>query len=231
MRLTTIAGTAIAGAAAWSFPAIASHVPAVAALLDIPLRVDAADGVAVTFDDGPHPEGTPAVLEALARAGVLATFFVVGEQVRRHPSLVAETAAAGHRIALHGDTHRTHVRLAPHVFSEDLRRGHAAIAEATGREPEIHRPPYGVYSAASLAIVRRAGYRSMLWSRWGHDWSGKQTPATIADEVTEHLGPGDVLLLHDADHYADAGSWRATAAALPTVLGRIGEHGLTTVLV
>jgi peptidoglycan/xylan/chitin deacetylase (PgdA/CDA1 family) len=231
MRLATLAGAGIAGAAAWSLPAVASHVPAVAGLLDIPLRIDAADAVAVTFDDGPHPEGTPAVLEALAEAGAVATFFVVGEQVRRYPSLVAETAAAGHRIALHGDTHRTHVRLAPHKFGEDLGRGHAAIAGATGGEPEIHRPPYGVYSAASLAIVRRAGYRSMLWSRWGHDWSDRQTPATIADEVTEHLGAGDVLLLHDADHYADPGSWRATAAALPIVLGRIEEHGLKTVLV
>ena len=70
-----------------------------------------APGVALTFDDGPHPEGTPAVLEALARAGARATFFVVGEQVQRRPALVAEIAAAGHVVALHGYRHRLQLRL------------------------------------------------------------------------------------------------------------------------
>ncbi len=229
MRLSTATVTGAAVAAAWSLPSIASHVPSVASLLDIPLRIDAAQAVAITFDDGPHPEGTPAVLAALADAGAVATFFVVGEQVRRYPSLVAEAAAAGHQIELHGDTHRAHVRLSPRAVSEDLRRGHAAIAQATGREPQVHRPPYGIYSGASLGITRRANYRLLLWSRWGHDWSNRQTPQTICSEVTEQLASGDVLLLHDADHYSNKDSWKATAAALPAVLARIEALGLKTV--
>jgi peptidoglycan/xylan/chitin deacetylase (PgdA/CDA1 family) len=79
----------------WFVPAAAPIAPPVARLCRIPLRLDSAHGVAITFDDGPHPEGTPAVLEVLARAGTRATFFLVGEQVARYPSVAAEIAATG----------------------------------------------------------------------------------------------------------------------------------------
>ena len=120
-----------------------------AAALKLPRTVPAG-GVALTFDDGPHPEGTPAVLEVLARAGVRATFFVIGEQVRRRPELVARAAAAGHAIALHGDRHRLQLRMSAAAVAEDLKRGMAAIEDATGAPPAWHRPPFGIYSPAGL---------------------------------------------------------------------------------
>ena len=78
--------------------------------LAVPRRLGAAAGVALTFDDGPHPEGTPMMLEILARTGATATFFMVGEQVARRPELAAEVAAAGHLVALHGFHHRLQIR-------------------------------------------------------------------------------------------------------------------------
>src|SRR3954469_9959070 len=96
---------AAAAAAAWSAPALAPVSPGVAGVLGVRRRVDG-PGVALTFDDGPHPQGTPAVLEALAAAGAPATFFLVGEQVERRPALAREIADAGHEIALHGHRHR-----------------------------------------------------------------------------------------------------------------------------
>src|SRR6266540_3949028 len=90
------------------------------------------DGVALTFDDGPHAQGTPAVLEALAAAGARATFFLVGEQVERRPALAAEIAAAGHEVALHCHRHRNLLRLRPSQVSADLVRAVAVIGEATG---------------------------------------------------------------------------------------------------
>ena len=185
--------------------------------------------MALTFDDGPHPEGTPAVLEALERAGARATFFLVGEQVVRHPTLAAEVAAAGHGIAVHGHRHRNQLRLVPGALRTDLERAIAAIAAATGVMPTVYRPPYGIFSAGGLASVRRGGLDTLLWSRWGRDWAASATPESIAGGVTRDLAAGEVLLLHDADHYSVPGSWRATVAALPRVLEEITRRGLRTV--
>jgi peptidoglycan/xylan/chitin deacetylase (PgdA/CDA1 family) len=217
-----------AAAAAWSAPAAAAHVPALAGALRIARRVDGLPGVALTFDDGPHPAGTPAVLAALERAGARATFFVVGEQVRRDPSLAREIVAAGHAVALHGDRHRCQLRLTPGTLDDDLARVAATVADATGASPALYRPPYGVFSLAGLALVRRRGWRELLWSRWGRDWRARTTAAAIAGRAGRDLGAGDVILLHDADTYSAAGSWRRTAQALPAVLEAVWRAGLET---
>ncbi|MDX6474700.1 MAG: hypothetical protein QOH95_211, partial [Gaiellaceae bacterium] len=86
----------------WLVPALAAHAPRLAAAYGIECRLEADDRVALTFDDGPHPEGTPAVLDTLARHGASATFFLVGEQVARDPSLAREIVDAGHEVAAHG---------------------------------------------------------------------------------------------------------------------------------
>jgi peptidoglycan-N-acetylglucosamine deacetylase len=185
--------------------------------------------VALTFDDGPHPEGTPAVLEALAKLDATATFFLCGEQVERNPGLAAEIVAAGHTAAVHGHRHRNMLRLSPRTFVEDLERGIAAIEDAVGLRPELYRPPYGIFSYPGMVEVRARGLRSLLWSRWGHDWRAERSGAEIAAEATRELDGGDVLLLHDADHYSDPGCWRGTVAALPMVVERIRSAGLRPV--
>jgi peptidoglycan/xylan/chitin deacetylase (PgdA/CDA1 family) len=218
-----------AAAATWSLPAGAVHAPALAGALGIARRIDAPGGVALTFDDGPHPQGTPAVLDVLARAGARATFFLVGEQVARDPSLAAEIVAAGHAVALHGQRHRCQLRLTPRALREDLAQVAETVAAATGAEPPLYRPPYGVFSAAGLALVRRRGWRALLWSRWGCDWAAGVTPEAIAARATRGLSPGDVVLLHDADTYSTPDSWQRTAAALPAILDAVHGAGLRTV--
>lgn len=198
--------------------------------LGLPRRLPTTAGVALTFDDGPHPEGTPAMLEVLARAGAPATFFVVGEQVRRRPALMAEIAAAGHGIGLHGFRHRLQARLPAAVVREDLCRGVAAIEDAVGASPVLHRPPFGIYSPAGLAAVRAAGLRPLLWSRWGKDWRRRTTPRRIAERVLAGVLPGDVILLHDADFYSARGSHRRTAAALTPILRELDRRKVGTVL-
>jgi peptidoglycan/xylan/chitin deacetylase (PgdA/CDA1 family) len=206
----------------WAVPALAPLSPRVAAALGIPRRLDT-PGVMLTFDDGPHPQGTMAVLDALDAAGVAATFFMVGERVLAAPAVALEVAARGHAIALHGHRHRNLLRLTPAAVARDLDAGHDAIATATGVHPTLHRPPYGIYSWPALELVRERGYRPLLWSRWGHDWRRFTTPARIAREVTRDLAPGDVLLLHDGDDYSARDSWRRTVAALPRILDAL--HG------
>jgi peptidoglycan-N-acetylglucosamine deacetylase len=182
------------------------------------LRLPRADGVALTFDDGPHPEGTPAVLEALASAGAVATFFLVGEQVERWPEQAAAIVGAGHEVALHGYRHRVVLGRTPSALARDLDRAAALIAETTGRRPLFYRPPYGVFSSPALLLARRRGWIPFLWSRWGRDWSARQSPEAVARRVGAKLRAGDVVLLHDADYYSVPGSWRTTVAALPSVI-------------
>ncbi|HEX8855558.1 MAG TPA: polysaccharide deacetylase family protein [Thermoleophilaceae bacterium] len=223
-----VAALAVGAFAVNSLPGLAPLVAPVADVLGIARRIDRSPGVALTFDDGPHPDGTPGVLELLRRAGATATFFLAGEQVELRPALAAEIVAAGHGVGLHCHRHRNMLRLTPAQIADDLRRGAATIEDATGHSPRLHRPPYGIYTALGLAAVRTR-WRPLLWSRWGRDWRARISPHAIARMVTRDIGPGDVLLLHDADWYSAPGSWTRTLAALPEVLGAIEARGLKTV--
>jgi len=229
-----LGATAVAAGAAWTAPALAAVAAPACEALRIQRRLDATAaprGVALTFDDGPHPQGTPAVLEILASRGARATFFLVGEQVERDPGLAREIAAAGHAVALHGHRHRNLLRVAPRALAGDLDRGVAVIERATGAHVTRYRPPYGVFSAAGLVLARRRGWQPTLWSRWGRDWRRRTTPARIAATAVTGLVAGDVLLLHDADHYSAPGSWRRTVAALPMILDAIADRGLYAVAI
>jgi peptidoglycan-N-acetylglucosamine deacetylase len=221
---------ALAAAVAWSAPALAPVVPPVADALNVPRRLPPGTrGVALTFDDGPHPDGTPALLDLLHDAGARATFFLIGEQVERWPEIAERAAREGHVIALHGHRHRNLLRVPPRALAHDLERGARTIEQASGVAPALYRPPYGIFSPAGLAIARRRGYENLLWSRWGHDWRRVTTPERIASEVTRDLQDGDVLLLHDADHYSVPGSWRNTLAAMPRILDELERRDLKAV--
>jgi len=219
---------ALAGAT-HALPAAALYSAGQRRVLGVEQTTASGRGIALTFDDGPHPQGTPAVLEALARHDARATFFLVGEQVRRNPGLAAEIVAAGHDVALHCDRHRNLLRLTPWQVQADLSRALATIEDATGRGVTLYRPPYGVLNAAALAFARRHGWRTLLWTQWGRDWEARATAESISRLVTGGAGEGSVLLLHDADDYSSPGSWRRTAAALPAVLDTIARRGLTLV--
>lgn len=210
-------------------PALAPVVPGLAGALAVPTRQDGVEGVALTFDDGPHPQGTPAVLETLREHDATATFFLAGEQVVRRPALAAEIVAAGHRVELHCHRHRNLLRLSVREFLEDAERARVAIEEATGQAIADYRPPYGIFSAATLRAVRRRGWRPVLWSQWGRDWKRRATPQSIAHRSSSGIQAGDIVLLHDADYYSARGSWVRTAAALPLILAELESRELKTV--
>jgi len=208
-------------------PASAAVVPGVAKAFGIPTRIES-EGVLLTFDDGPHPDGTPAVLTELDRVGASAVFFVSGQQVERYPELVTEIVAAGHELGLHGYRHSTRLQWSARLLADDTRRARAAVADAAGLEPRLYRPPRGVFSLAGLRLIRELGLEPLLWSKWGRDWERRATPETITARATVCLEAGDVVLLHDADHYSAHGSWRATASAIGPIVSRIAAAGLQT---
>ena len=224
-----LGGLATLAMAAYALPALAAAWPPLRRPLGIEDRTASGGGYALTFDDGPHPQGTPAMLEILARAGARATFFLVGEQVQRDPALAREIVAAGHRVGLHCHRHRNLLRLTPPQVREDIARAQALIEDATGAGTECYRPPYGVLNASALRLARARGWRTLLWSHWGRDWEARATPGSIFALCTTGAGAGAVLLLHDADDYAAPGSWRRTAAALPRIIDALAQRGLHAV--
>jgi peptidoglycan/xylan/chitin deacetylase (PgdA/CDA1 family) len=190
-------------------------------------RVDA--GVALTFDDGPDPDCTPAVLEGLAEAGARAVFFLVGEQVEAHPELARRVADEGHVVALHGFRHVEHDELGAEVRA-DLERGAAAVAAPPGAEPRLYRPPYGRFGEESYRAAGELGLRPVYWSGWGGDWD--PIPAErIADLAIRDLFPGAILLLHDSARYATRPSAAPTAEALPAILAAMRDRDLEPVTV
>jgi peptidoglycan-N-acetylglucosamine deacetylase len=89
-------------------------------------------------------------------------------------------------------------------------------------------PPHGVFTLTGLRLIRSLGLEPLLWSKWGRDWERRATAATITQHATTSVRAGDVVLLHDADHYGTPGNWRATAAAVPQIADQIAAAGLQT---
>ena len=210
-------------------PAAAAFVPWLAQAFEIATRRPGRAGVLLSFDDGPHVEGTPAILAELERAGAKALFFVSGEQVERHPAIVRDVVAAGHELGLHGYRHQTRRQWTRRLLMDDTTRAIDALGSATGSAPLLYRPPHGVFSLSGVRAIRELGLEPLLWSKWGRDWQERATASSVARSATSQIAAGDVVLLHDADHYGARGSWRVTAAALPLVFAALERAGLDTV--
>lgn len=153
--------------------------------------------VALTFDDGPDPQRTPAVLDLLARQGVRATFFVVGARAEAHPELVRRMVAEGHVVGNHSYTHswRFPLRSLGRTV-EELRRTGEVLHRITGRQPRLFRPPFGVTNPTIARAVRRLGLDPVGWSIRSLDTMG-QSPERVAARILLRLHPGAVILLHD----------------------------------
>ncbi|MFJ8045690.1 polysaccharide deacetylase family protein [Kitasatospora sp. NPDC096147] len=183
--------------------------------------------VALTFDDGPDPRGTPLVLDRLDALGVRATFFVLGEMLEQSPDLGRELAARGHEVAVHGWHHRPQWLPSPARDTAELRRTVEAVTALCGVRPRWYRPPYGVLTTGLLAAARRSGLHPVLWTAWGRDWTAAATPASVYRTLRPGLRGGATVLLHDSDCTSAPGSWRATLDALPLLAARCGQLGLT----
>lgn len=226
---SAVAQAMIAGAGAVTLNALPS-VTAISAVREhlTPRLSGYADTgtVALTFDDGPDPASTPAVLDALATAGVHATFFLLGSMLERAPALGARIVAEGHEVALHGWSHRCLLARGPVSTHRDIARAYGLIAETTRSRPLHYRPPYGILSAAALTTARRLEMTPVLWTACGKDWMRTATPDTVARRVIRELRPGGTILLHDSDCTSAPGSWRATLEALPRILTECAERDL-----
>src|SRR5665213_3495244 len=170
--------------------------------------------VALTFDDGPNPDATPLVLDALKARGVHATFFVLGRHAERWPDLVRRVADEGHAIGNHGYYHQKLHFKSPRYVRDDLTLGTQMIERAAGVHPKLFRAPHGFRSPWVTAIAKSLGQRTVGWSLgvWDSDRPGV---GVIADRTVRGAKPGALLLLHDGDGYDINGDRMQTAEAVP----------------
>jgi peptidoglycan/xylan/chitin deacetylase (PgdA/CDA1 family) len=192
---------------------------------DLPALERVPAGVALTFDDGPDPDATPAVLDALDAAGVKATFFVVGEQLMQHHALAREALARGHELGLHGFEHVSHDTLPGGTARDDVARAVGTFEAAVGRRPRFFRPPYGLFNRHSHEACTDLGLEPVYWSAWGLDWEAIAAER-IAELVTRDLADGAIVLLHDSARYAARLDARATAEAIAPIAARAAELGV-----
>lgn len=183
--------------------------------------------VALTFDDGPHPEATPAVLDRLADLGLRATFFVLASEARRHPELVEEIARRGHAIGTHGGRHEHHLARTPGWVHRDLAEADRVMVQL-GHPCRWYRPTFGQVTGSTLLLARRRGWEPVLWSAWGREWT-TQDPYAVAGRIRRRLQPGAIVLLHDSDRFGPPGMWRVGLDALESVAADLDELQLQAV--
>jgi peptidoglycan/xylan/chitin deacetylase (PgdA/CDA1 family) len=184
--------------------------------------------VALTFDDGPHPETTRRVLEELAATRHRATFFVLGEKVRRHPDVVREIFAGGHSLGIHGDWHDyLHSFRSTRSVHDWICRASEAVEAATGTRPRFFRPPLGHISLTTARGARRAGITLVGWSSRGYDGVRRRSPEAVVQRVGPTLTDGAIVLLHDASEHDDFEP--ASVRALPRLLGLLDQRRLASV--
>ncbi|GBF06562.1 polysaccharide deacetylase [Deinococcus aerius] len=180
--------------------------------------------LALTFDDGPDPDTTPAVLDALREVGGRATFFVLAERAEAHPDLIGRMLAEGHEVEAHADRHlHAWVRTPWGAFLDPL-RATRRVSAVTGRPARLHRPPHGAYTLATLLGQRAAGVTGAHWGIEGRDWHPASTAESVRQGVNALAHPGAVVVLHDAGPGA-----RTTIPMLPGLLADLGGRGYALV--
>lgn len=174
--------------------------------------------VALTFDDGPDEVMTPKVLAILKQYNIKATFFLIGAKVVQQPHIVRELMAEGHSIGNHTYSHKGLFPLSGAKEVEmELRKCSSVIADISGEQPKLFRPPFGVTNPIIGSVVRKMGLNSIGWSVRSLDTVSKRSREDVCRSIIQQLHPGAVILLHDRCDEADI--------LLQTLIPQIIEKG------
>lgn len=193
-------------------PAFQKQMVAVAEAPDKPVD-DHKKRVALTFDDGPHPQVTKQILQCLDRYKAKATFFMLGNRVQYYPEIAAEVKAHGHEIGNHTWSHPVLPKLTEAQLMNEFAATEKAILAATGQESTVFRPPYG---ATNEAINQKIPHNVVLWSIDTLDWKHKNAEK-LAAEVQQHMHNNAIILMHDIH--------QSTADGLPVILELLSKEG------
>lgn len=183
--------------------------------------------VSLTFDDGPDPDNTASILDLLQQYDAKATFFLIGEKVKRNPELAQRAFREGHELANHTYHHLFLSKKSYGKLEKEIVDTEKAIMEATGSRPTLFRPPGGIYNENLIQLARQHGYVVVLWS-WHldtRDWS-RPGVERIVSKVLGKVQNGNIVLFHD---YVEGGS--QTIAALKKILPELQSRGYKMVTV
>ncbi|MFK7849560.1 MAG: polysaccharide deacetylase family protein [Akkermansiaceae bacterium] len=179
--------------------------------------------IAITFDDGPHPQNTPRLLDMLAKRNIKATFYVIGRSVNLHPGVLRRTVAEGHEIGNHSQTHRLLTKLGDSELRKEMKLCEDAIGRAAGVRPRTMRPPYGGLLQRQRQIVHSEfGYPTILWSVDPLDWK-RPGPSVVASRILSNTTAGGIVLAHDLHSQ--------TVDAMPATLDGLLKRGFKFVTV
>jgi peptidoglycan-N-acetylglucosamine deacetylase len=184
------------------------------------------DAVAITIDDGPHPDITPRVLELLDEHGAKATFFCIGEKVRRYPEIAREILHRGHAVENHSQRHVHNFSLmGPLGLMKEIGRAQESITAVTGLVPRFFRAPAGLRNPFLDPVLARLDLQLASWTRRGFDTVSRD-PGAVLGKLTRHLGGGDILLLHDGQPGRHPSGRPVIFEVLPRLLDAVSAAGL-----
>ena len=173
--------------------------------------------VYLTFDDGAIPEVTPAILDVLAKYGVKATFFVVGDNIRKYPHIYARVIEEGHRVGNHTYHHVKGSKLSLNDYLREVDACELLIEQGSAR---LFRPPYGKMKPAQKRAILERGYEIILWDVLTHDYNPKYTPERMLNIVKKYTRPGSIINFHDS-----VKSGARTIEVLPQVIEWLQAEG------
>jgi peptidoglycan/xylan/chitin deacetylase (PgdA/CDA1 family) len=195
----------------------------------LPAAATARHQVAITIDDGPDPEVTPAVLDLLAELGVRASFFCIAEQARAHPALLRRIVAAGHCVQNHSNHHPHHFSLmGPAAMAREIGDAQALLSDLTGSRPHCFRAPAGLRNPLLDPLLHRLGLHLVSWTRRGFD-TREANPQRVLQRLTRGLAAGDILLLHDGHARRTRHGRPVLLEVLPPLLAQMRQAGLQPV--
>jgi peptidoglycan-N-acetylglucosamine deacetylase len=198
-------------------------------LIRLPAAAQARREIALTIDDGPDPQVTPAVLDLLDAAQAKATFFCIGWRARQHPALCREIAARGHRVENHGDAHSNAFSLfGPGRMRADIAAAQATLSDITGQAPMFFRPTAGLRNPFLDPVLTQLELRLAAWTRRPYDTRDGR-PQQVLQRLTRGLGPGDILLMHDGHAAPTPEGKPVILATLPILLQTLREQALQPV--
>jgi len=177
------------------------------------------NSVYLTFDDGPIPEVTPWVLDELKKYNAKATFFCIGENVKKHPEIFQRILTEGHSVGNHTFNHLNGAKTETLAYIENVERCHEAInSEVKIQNSKLFRPPYGKITSKQAKILQQKGFKIVMWDIISYDYDANVSEEKCLQNVLKNINTGSVIVFHDS-----LKAEKNLRYVLPKVLGFIGE--------